>query len=81
MQARCCFGKKSCDVMQEPSPSLEERIRAGTGMASSKTQYAINIQKKKRPNEANGTQSINEGKTRPASSKRSVQVESCIPIP
>lgn len=31
--------------MQEPSPSLEERIRAGTGMASSNTQDAKNNQK------------------------------------
>lgn len=35
--------------MQEPSPSLEERIRAGTGMASSNTQNAKNAKEQHHP--------------------------------
>lgn len=68
--------------MQEPSPSLEERIRAGTGMASSNTRDAKKNQKEQHHPDAMELSQSTKGRHETMLwPKRSVQMESweCLP--
>ena len=69
-------------VALEPSPSLEERIRAGTGMASSNTQDAKNAKEQHHPDAMELSQSTKgRHENNAPAGKDPFKMESCLPIP